>query len=68
MTDAPKPPSSKPRRAATRVDGRRFALAFAAFLLGSVALFTYFARRAQVEREAAFERMQEDHVPMPRLR
>ncbi|MBX7196953.1 MAG: hypothetical protein K1X94_33190 [Sandaracinaceae bacterium] len=48
-----------------RVSGRSFAIGFALFLVIGTLVFTYLARQAQLEREAAWDRMQEDGLLPP---
>ena len=43
-----------------RIDGRKFAVGFGAFLLIATVVFTYLAFRAQSTRREGFEHMEED--------
>jgi predicted small secreted protein len=45
-----------------RISGRPFAIGFGLFLVIGTIVFTYLARQAQISREAAFDRMQEEGV------
>lgn len=59
------PTNVAPRAASTRmrrISGRPFAIGFGLFLVIGTIVFTYLARQAQISRESAFDRMQEEGV------